>query len=182
MKLPVGEVELARKTYEPVFDALAEAPRTIGELLDLPALRAANSTARPVELAGILGRQRIGSPCQADTDGCGTYQAVQRGDGRAGGFRQEPADRRSRRALASFRRLRILRSIFSFTPNLPTHHGRAPMRSPIASSPGSTPSAVTSCARASQLPAIRRSGPNSSSRSRRSSAKRVPLWQRLGIV
>jgi len=54
MKLPVGEVELARKTYEPVFDALAEAPRSIGELLDLPALRAANSTARPVELAGVL--------------------------------------------------------------------------------------------------------------------------------
>ncbi len=54
MKLPVGEVEFAAKTYGPILDALAEAPRSIGELLDLPELKAANSTARPVELAGVL--------------------------------------------------------------------------------------------------------------------------------
>jgi SAM-dependent methyltransferase len=64
MKLPVGEVELAAKTYEPVFDALAEGPRTIGELLDLPALRAANSMVQPVELAGFLVGSGLAALCR----------------------------------------------------------------------------------------------------------------------
>lgn len=54
MKSPVGEIAFAPRTYQPIFDALAAAPHTIGELLDLPALKEAKSTARPVELAGVL--------------------------------------------------------------------------------------------------------------------------------
>ncbi|HYM02314.1 MAG TPA: class I SAM-dependent methyltransferase [Stellaceae bacterium] len=54
LNLRLGEAKLTPQTYEPIFDALAEGPRVIGELLDLPALRQVKSTITAVELAGIL--------------------------------------------------------------------------------------------------------------------------------
>ena len=65
LRVPAGEADLAPRTYEPVFDALASGPRSVGDLLTLPALPAAGSSATPVELAGIL---------------VGTYQAVAAGE------------------------------------------------------------------------------------------------------
>ena len=53
VKPPRGEAELNRDTYQPIIEALAEGPKPIGLLVDLPAVRAAG-TARPVEVAGVL--------------------------------------------------------------------------------------------------------------------------------
>ncbi|MDB5407386.1 MAG: methylase [Rhodospirillales bacterium] len=53
LEVPAGRATLQPRTYEPVFDALAERPHTIGELLQLPQLAGA-STVKAVELAGML--------------------------------------------------------------------------------------------------------------------------------
>lgn len=50
--LPAGKAQLNDTVYRPVFEALSRGPATIGQLLDLPALR--TSSATPVELAGML--------------------------------------------------------------------------------------------------------------------------------
>lgn len=52
IKIPLGEAALSERSYEPAFRALAEGPRSIGELLDLP--DAAGSTASPREMIGML--------------------------------------------------------------------------------------------------------------------------------
>lgn len=67
LKLPVGEGALSPDTYNPVFDALAEEPRSIGELLDLPELRQAKSSIDAVELAGVLVGTRQAEPVRDAT-------------------------------------------------------------------------------------------------------------------
>lgn len=52
--VPLGEATLEPRHYEPIFDALAEGARTIGELLDLPEVRKAGGSLTPPELAGML--------------------------------------------------------------------------------------------------------------------------------
>ncbi len=54
IKVPLGEAELEKRHYEPIFDALDERPRTLGELIDLPLVRAAGGSLTPVEVAGML--------------------------------------------------------------------------------------------------------------------------------
>ena len=51
LDVPAGEAKLEERLYGPVFDALAEGNRTIGELLSLSA---AGGSASAVELAGML--------------------------------------------------------------------------------------------------------------------------------
>jgi SAM-dependent methyltransferase len=53
LKLPIGETRLNERLYRPVFEALAAGPATIGELLDLPPVKALG-TANSVELVGML--------------------------------------------------------------------------------------------------------------------------------
>ena len=61
IRAPLGEAEMSRETYEPIFAALAEGPKTIGELLALPEV-AAKSTAQAVEVAGMLIATRQAYP------------------------------------------------------------------------------------------------------------------------
>jgi hypothetical protein len=51
LEVPLGKADLEPRTYGPILDALAERPRTIGELLDLPNIR---ERVKPVEVAGLL--------------------------------------------------------------------------------------------------------------------------------
>lgn len=50
---PVGVVELESAVYGPMMDALAERPRTVGELMDLPAVKE-RSHAAAVEVVSLL--------------------------------------------------------------------------------------------------------------------------------
>ena len=53
VQVPQGEAIVNKEVYEPIFDALAEGPKTVGELIDMDALRG-HSDARPAEVAGML--------------------------------------------------------------------------------------------------------------------------------
>lgn len=52
IKVPIGDASLNERFYGPALEALREAPRTIGELIDLPAV--AGSTVTPREVLGML--------------------------------------------------------------------------------------------------------------------------------
>lgn len=52
IKVPLGEAALNESFYRPALEALAEAPRAIGELIDLPG--AEGSTVTPREVIGML--------------------------------------------------------------------------------------------------------------------------------
>ncbi len=52
--VPAGKAQLEERHYRPVFEALAQRPHTLGELVDLPALRDLADRPSMVELAGIL--------------------------------------------------------------------------------------------------------------------------------
>lgn len=52
IKVPLGEASLSERFYAPALDALREAPRTIGELIDLAEV--AGSTVTPREVLGML--------------------------------------------------------------------------------------------------------------------------------
>lgn len=52
LNVPIGEATLAETTYAPIFDALAESPRTVGDLLALPEVR--DTTLQAIELCGVL--------------------------------------------------------------------------------------------------------------------------------
>jgi len=52
--VPAGKAQLEERHYRPVFDALATRPHTLGELVDLPALRDQADRPSMVELGGIL--------------------------------------------------------------------------------------------------------------------------------
>ncbi|QCG96609.1 methyltransferase domain-containing protein [Azospirillum sp. TSA2s] len=54
IQVPLGEATLEAKHYEPIFDALADGPRRIGELIDLPEVRRAGGNLSAVEIAGML--------------------------------------------------------------------------------------------------------------------------------
>ena len=45
IKIPLGEADLTASTYEPAFAAMAEAVRSVGEIIDLPALAASRVNA-----------------------------------------------------------------------------------------------------------------------------------------
>lgn len=51
--VPQGEAIVNKDVYEPIFDALADGPKTVGELVDLDAVRG-NSDAHPIEVSGML--------------------------------------------------------------------------------------------------------------------------------
>lgn len=51
--VPQGEAIVNKEVYGPIFDALAEGPKTLGELVSLDSI-AGHSDARPVEVAGML--------------------------------------------------------------------------------------------------------------------------------
>ena len=59
--IPLGKATLSEDTYVPVFDALAEGPKTLAELFALPALRRAKKLS-PVEVAGMLVGSDQASP------------------------------------------------------------------------------------------------------------------------
>ena len=61
IRAPLGEAEMSRDTYEPIFAALAEGPKTIGELLALPEIEG-KTTAQAVEIAGMLIATRQAYP------------------------------------------------------------------------------------------------------------------------
>jgi hypothetical protein len=54
IQVPLGEATLEAKHYEPIFDALAEGPRRIGDLMELPEIRRAGGNLSAVEIAGML--------------------------------------------------------------------------------------------------------------------------------
>ena len=54
IQVPLGEATLEAKHYEPIFDALAEGPRRIGDLMELPEVRRAGGNLSAVEIAGML--------------------------------------------------------------------------------------------------------------------------------
>ena len=51
--VPQGEAIINKEVYDPIFDALADGPKTIGELLDMEILQGHND-AKPAEVAGML--------------------------------------------------------------------------------------------------------------------------------
>ena len=53
VQVPQGEATVNKDVYEPIFDALAEGPKTVGQLIDMDALRG-HSDAKPAEVAGML--------------------------------------------------------------------------------------------------------------------------------
>lgn len=53
ISVPQGEATVNEEVYGPIFDALADGPKTLGELVSLDAV-AGNSDARPAEVAGML--------------------------------------------------------------------------------------------------------------------------------
>lgn len=54
-KAPLGEAEMDPRRYEAIFDALADGPKTVGELLALPDVeRGGNPPPGPAEVAGLL--------------------------------------------------------------------------------------------------------------------------------
>lgn len=63
IKVPLGEAEMDAAHYRPIFEALADRPRTVGELLDLPALNGARLS--PVEVAGMLVGSQQALPAAA---------------------------------------------------------------------------------------------------------------------
>ncbi len=54
IQVPLGEATLEARHYEPIFDALAEGPRRIGDLMALPEVRKAGGNLTAVEIAGML--------------------------------------------------------------------------------------------------------------------------------
>ncbi|MFI4986531.1 MAG: class I SAM-dependent methyltransferase [Alphaproteobacteria bacterium] len=64
VEVAVGRASIEARHYEPIFDALAEAPRTAGELLALPALSDA-ATLQATEIAGMLVGSRQALPVPA---------------------------------------------------------------------------------------------------------------------
>ncbi|MFG1462653.1 class I SAM-dependent methyltransferase [Xanthobacter sp. DSM 24535] len=54
LDVPAGKAQLEARFYQPVFEALAARPHTLGELADLPALRGQEGGPSLVEMAGIL--------------------------------------------------------------------------------------------------------------------------------
>lgn len=54
IEVPAGKAELPEHHYRPILDALADGPRTLRELADLPALRGVQGAPSMVEIAGIL--------------------------------------------------------------------------------------------------------------------------------
>jgi len=67
LDLPVGQGSLSPRTYNPLFDALVDGPKSVGELLGLRALREAGSTIESVELAGALVGTRQAAPVRDAT-------------------------------------------------------------------------------------------------------------------
>jgi SAM-dependent methyltransferase len=55
-----GKAKLHEAAYRPIVEALAERPRSVGELLDLPEVR--RTTLQPVELVGMLVATRQAQP------------------------------------------------------------------------------------------------------------------------
>jgi len=53
IQAPLGEAKISEAVYGPIFDALAERPHSLAELLDLPAVRG-QTAATPAEVAGML--------------------------------------------------------------------------------------------------------------------------------
>jgi len=68
LKLPVGAGSLSPQTYNPLFDALADGPKSVGELLGLRALREAGSTIEAVELVGALVGTNQAAPAREATE------------------------------------------------------------------------------------------------------------------
>lgn len=75
IKIPLGQATLNESFYAPALEALAQGPRTIGELFDLPEVR--KSTANPREVLGMLtgSRQAVALPNTPDR---GTIDTVRR--------------------------------------------------------------------------------------------------------
>jgi hypothetical protein len=61
-----GEAAMETRTYGPIFDALAERPHKLGELLDLPEVR--GSSLQPVELAAVLAATQQALPLVPDAE------------------------------------------------------------------------------------------------------------------
>ncbi len=76
IRVPTGNASLNANVYEPILDALAERPRRVGELLELPALHEV-SKAAPAEIAGMLCGLERTMPAAADPDP-GTLDRVRR--------------------------------------------------------------------------------------------------------
>jgi SAM-dependent methyltransferase len=60
LRMRQGKAKLNESAYRPIVEALADGPRRVGELLDLPAVR--RTTLQPVELAGMLCASRQAEP------------------------------------------------------------------------------------------------------------------------
>ncbi len=70
IQAPLGEASISEKVYVPIFDALADRPHTIAELLDLPGIRG-ETAATPAEIAGMLTgtQQTVPLPDRLPTSG-----------------------------------------------------------------------------------------------------------------
>lgn len=78
IEIPLGEAEMDKQHYEPIFDALDGGVRSVGDLLDLPSIRGARSLSA-VELVGMLvgSHQAIAIPEGFD-GGTGVLPGVRR--------------------------------------------------------------------------------------------------------
>ena len=72
MKTPAGKGDLRRETYGAAVDALAERPRTVEELINLPTMPASHRMS-PLELAGILAGTQQAAPV---VDGVAPFDQV----------------------------------------------------------------------------------------------------------
>jgi SAM-dependent methyltransferase len=74
---PGGSVVLEERVYGPILAALAEAPRRVGELLDLPAVLESGQAPSPRDLVLCLTGLGVALPVVGDLDG-GILPSVQR--------------------------------------------------------------------------------------------------------
>ncbi|MFC6486426.1 methyltransferase regulatory domain-containing protein [Nitratireductor sp. GCM10026969] len=74
IKIPLGEATLNESFYAPALEALADVPRTVGELMDLA--QADRSTVSPREVLGMLvgSRQALTLPNEVDASAIGTVR------------------------------------------------------------------------------------------------------------
>ncbi len=96
IQVPQGEATVNQDVYEPIFDALAEGPKAVGDLVELDAVRG-NSDAHPIEVAGMLIGSGQALPAVAESPS-GT--AAKRFN-RALSIRARQIDTQAREALAA---------------------------------------------------------------------------------
>jgi SAM-dependent methyltransferase len=98
LNVPIGEASLEPRAYGPILDALADRPRTVGELLDLPEIKGKSSITAQ-EVVGMLVGSGQALPMGPEVGGKGEAAAAR--FNRMAGRRARDAATNSQLALAA---------------------------------------------------------------------------------